>query len=346
MKAAVRIGILPLALALGPVHAARAEPPRVALRWNAPDDCPDDAELIHAVEDFLGQTLAEAREQQLSVTVNVAGTDGAFAAKLRFKGSGGVEERYLEHPECSKLMEASALLIALSIDPERVKARKQAPQRQAVPVVATPVAESPSPTSQPAPFTQPEPMHDEPAPTASHEPAVQTEAMRVRLDVFGLVGGGALPTVGPGLGADLALRRGHFEVGAIGHYWLPRSAAVPGSTSADIQLSLATLGAELCGLPWLGAWSLRGCAGAAAADLWGKGQGVEQPRTRHAFFPALTARLTFGYGRRRLSPFAGVEGMWALSQPPVGVIVNGRNLEVFRPNTGSVTGFVGLSYEL
>lgn len=135
--------LLLLTLGSAPVvaHAADA-PSRVSLRWNAPDDCPDDAALVQAVEGVLGQPLTASREQQLAISVNVLGGSGGYSAKLSFKGPQGSQERFLEHPECGKLTEAVALLVALAIDPERVKARQPqvGPTPEAAPTKPEPVA--------------------------------------------------------------------------------------------------------------------------------------------------------------------------------------------------------------
>src|SRR5689334_8398286 len=104
--------------------AAQAEAGQhVAVRYSAPEVCPDDAQLVSTIEGYLGQPLAESREQDLAVAINVQGQAGGFSAKLAFKGPHGPDERFLEHPDCRKLIDASALLVALAIDPERVKAR-------------------------------------------------------------------------------------------------------------------------------------------------------------------------------------------------------------------------------
>ena len=124
MKPSVAIGPLFAALALATSVHAQAGAPRVSLRWNAPDECPDDADVTHAIEGFLGEPLTDAHQQNLSISASVSAEKAGFTAQLRFKGAAGVESRSLEHPECEKLMEAVALLVALAIDPERVKARQ------------------------------------------------------------------------------------------------------------------------------------------------------------------------------------------------------------------------------
>src|SRR5262245_11553790 len=100
-------------------------PTTVQLRWNAPEECPDDLALLRAVEGFLGRPLEAKRDRALSVNVKVQGDpERGYAAKLSFTDAAGVTERVLDHPECGKLVEGVALLIALTIDPDGVKARQ------------------------------------------------------------------------------------------------------------------------------------------------------------------------------------------------------------------------------
>ncbi|HEY1536837.1 MAG TPA: hypothetical protein VGF76_22600, partial [Polyangiaceae bacterium] len=120
------------ALFVAGVAAAEATPARVSLHWTAPDECPDDAQLVHQIEALLGQSLLEAGEQTLTVRATAQGDAGrGYAAKVSFTGAQGTEERYLEHPSCENLVQALALVIALAIDPERVRATQRARDAQA-----------------------------------------------------------------------------------------------------------------------------------------------------------------------------------------------------------------------
>jgi hypothetical protein len=338
-------------LGAGRRACAQETTPRVALRWNAPDDCPDDADLLRSVEGFLGEPLAAASEQQLSISLNVTAGASGFSAKMRFKSPSGIEQRSLEHPECRKLMEACALLAALAIDPERVKARQAQERAEAA---LPPPADPALPLPKPAPKsdaamvvkTEPEPARDQPSTAAVPAHSAAGVALRPELEVVGFAAGGVLPSVGPGLGVELALEREHFKLGLAGRYWIPRTTPVPQSQNGDIELGLWTLGARACALPWLGEWSLRGCLGADVGDLVGTGQGLEGAHTRHAVFSALTAGLGLRYRARRLSPVIGVEGGWAFSRPVFGVVASSEKIETFRPDMFSVSALLGLSYFL
>jgi hypothetical protein len=337
-----------LALLFG-AHAARAQtgPSRVSLRWAAPDECPDDVRLVHAIEGLLGEALPDAGEQSLlTVHVNVhGGSDAGYAAKLSFTSPQGSEDRFLEHPSCEKLVDAVALVVALAIDPERVRATQRA--RDAQPEVmrqgaarAEPVAVAPAV----APILPtPDAARDAPPLRAPDE----REPLRgMRLALHGVTGAGPLPSFGAGVEAALGWHRGSFRAEALGRYWVPRDTAVNVAPSATLELELATLGARACWLPLRGAWQLAACVGGDIGQLRGDGLGVESPRTRAARYSAVSAGFEVAYARSRLAPEGGLELSGALERPPFGVRDDGRDSQVFRPAAWGFNVFFGLAFEL
>ena len=322
--------------------AARAAEPakHLSVRWNSPDACPDDAQLIGAVEDFLGQPLSEAREQSLSISVSVQGTEGAFSAKLLFTSPQGNQERFLEHPDCSKLTEAVALLAALAIDPERVRAR-QAAVEQGLPPAEKQQAPAPNSDEKPAPATPADCPKVGPAPA----PLV-SKPRYITMSVAGFVSVGALPRVGPGLSAELGARFERFRAVLVGRYWAGSSADVSGTAPLSIALSLATAGLRGCGLPVRGEWSVLGCLGADLGSMSGSGQGVDDAHTKHALFGSLEASVFAAYSRIEPAPFAGLGLAWVVARPPFGISRGGVEDEAFRPSRLGFMGYLGLSYGL
>lgn len=129
--------------------AAAQTPGRVSLRWNAPDECPDDVQLVHQIEKLLVEPLPDRGDGlALSVRVVVQGSVSAgYAAKLSFEGAQVKDLRDLEHPSCDKLLSAVALVVALAIDPERVHANQAAAESAPAPPEANAplVLNTPSP---------------------------------------------------------------------------------------------------------------------------------------------------------------------------------------------------------
>lgn len=321
--------------------AAADAPERVSLRWNAPDSCPDDAQLVRAVETFLGQPLAESREQKLSVNVSVQGGPGGFSAKLSFQSPQGTQERFLEHPECSKLTEGVALLAALAIDPERVKARQAAAD-------ATSTAE-PAPAPEPAPAEAEPPPSPPPAAPVCPEPpkaAPPESPYQGALSAALFVGVGTLPGATPGVATEAGLRVRWFRAALVGRYWLTSSAAVAGTAPRSVELSLATVGLRACVLPLVGTWSWLACAGADLGDMAGSGQGVDDAHTRHALFSAAEASISLAYTRSKLAPFAALGATAGIARPRFGVVSNGTPDETFQPSPLGLLASFGLTYGL
>ncbi|HVY26901.1 MAG TPA: hypothetical protein VHB79_10125 [Polyangiaceae bacterium] len=314
------------------VALAAETPPHIALRYSAPDACPDDAQLVASVEGFLGQPLREAREQQLSANVTVQGGAAGFAAKLTFTSPRGTEERFAEDPDCSKLAEAAALLVALAIDPERVQARQAASD--------APEAPQPKPES-PAPQPPEAPAPSEPCPAPPPPPpAAERHAVA---GVSALAGIGVMPQVAPGLGVDFGARFGAWQLELVGSYWPHGSADVATAAPASIELSLATAGLRACRvLPYSG-WTLLGCAQAELGDMAGSGQQVDAAHTRHALFSDAGALVVAEYSRLEPAPWAGLSAAWVLRRPPFGLADTDGSREAFRPSQVAILGFLGVA---
>ncbi len=302
--------------------------------------------MLREVEGFLGESLDRAAEQPLGVDARVQGDSShGYAAKLSFASARGSTERALEHPECAKLTEAVALLIALAIDPERVRAHQEAGAVESSSLEAepTPPEKSPPPRQEPAqpPVTT---LDQGPSPPA-YRPAVDA-SVRASVAILGLVGGGMLPSAAPGIGPELALRFGHFEAAAVGRFWATRSAAVPGTPDASLELSLFTGGLRLCGVPTHGPWSLPACARADVGRMTGDGQHVDNQRTGRDWFAGVGGSLAVAYTLGRFSPIAGADLLATTARPRFGVLRVGQEVQAFRPQPWQLSGFIGLAYSL
>jgi hypothetical protein len=314
----------------------------------APDECPDDVRLVHAIETLLGQRLPDAEEPPLlTARVHVQGSrDHGYAAKLSFTSAEGDEDRYLEHPSCEKLLDAVALVVALTIDPERVRATQRArdAEKESAAQESAPI----EPQAAPPPVA----LEAAPAPRETREtPPFQAlerhESLRgVRLALHGIAGAGPLPGFGVGSEAALGWHHQSFRAEALGRYWLTRQEPVNIAPSAQLELGLATLGARACWLPLRGTWQFSACAGGDIGDLRGDGLGVENPRTRHARYSDVSGDLQVAYLRSPLAPEGGLELTGALDRPAFGVVENGRGSEVFRPAAWGFSAFFGLAFEL
>jgi hypothetical protein len=325
------------------VSAEPSEPP-IELRWQAPDECPDALALTRAIEGLLGQPMSEVRHQALSIRASVLGDSAqGYVGKLSFRSRQGGSERALEHPDCVKLTEGMALLAALAIDPERVRAQEE--ERQTPP--PTP------PEAAPPPEPEPERQVTVASPAALPAPSDRSrhgERSGRRLEpsvaLMGLVGGGLLPSVAPAVALEVGVRRDHFEAALIGRGWAARGAAVPTASSARVDVSLLGGGLRLCAVPAHGAWSVQACARADLGSMSARGEGVDNARSRSDWFVGLGGSLAVGYRVGPLTPRAGAELLGSPHRPRFGVLRGGVGVEVFRPEPWQLTGFVGLAYLL
>jgi hypothetical protein len=333
-------GVVGVGLSVAGVAAGQSSPARVSLHWSAPDECPDDAQLVHEIEALLGETLsAMDTPSSLTVRANAQGNrDDGYAAKISFTSPQGSEDRFLEHPSCARLVNAIALVIALTIDPDRVHATE----------IARDAEKSPSPS--PSPATVPPPIAVEQSVRTRRREAPVVAPVRqplrgLRLALQGLVGAGSLPSTGVGFQGAFGWHRERFRAEVLGRYWVPRRAPVSG-VPAELELGLATLGARGCLLPLRGPWQLAACGGADLGDLRGDGIGVINEHTRHARYSDVAADVQVGYVRSGLALEAGLEFSGGLERPAFGISEDGRGTSVFRPRAWSLNVFFGVAFEL
>jgi len=337
-------GVLLLA-ALG-ASAAEAEEahPRVQLRWQAPLECPDDLALVTSIEGFLGQPVAKTREQQLAIEAHVVGDEShGYAGKVTVVSAAGKNELSMEHQDCAKLTEAVALLMALAIDPDRVRALQQAPTSN------EPVDDEPEAVPSPPPVLVK--ATPEPPPARRERPIVAESSnsgskLHFNLGLLGLAAQGILPSVTPGLGLELALRLGGFEAALTGRAWAPRTASVPGAPGVGVELSVMTGGLRVCAVPARGKWSLLACARGDLGEMTGDGQQVDNSRPGHDRFAGLGGSLGVAYAVGRFSPRVGADLMWTVARPRFGVLQEGQAIQAFTPKPWHLAGFLGLAYEL
>jgi hypothetical protein len=224
--------------------------------------CPTEAEFVRATL-ALGAAPDRAAAEPLSIAVRFEGSGTGLRAIVSSTGpKTGERELRTEGPDCTKLAEAAAVVVAVLLDivpPEAVASFEPAPR--AVP--AAPALPAPIPAPPPPP---PQPIRAPESPGAPTDLALRAEAA---LGV-GLLGAALSPTLGG------AARVGHGRVElALGGAWVaPRRvhfAPIPG-TRVDVFLALGY--AEGCwrlalgGDPWRGAV----CAHAAAGALTVRGR--------------------------------------------------------------------------
>jgi len=318
--------------------AAEAPSDPFALTWQAPSSCPERSELTRQIETFLGQSLEVRRMQQLKIDAVVhEDASAGFVATVSVTTPTASYERRLDHQDCARLTEAAALVIALAIDPERVRAQQAeaAPTKEADAAVAAPVAPAPSaPEAQPT--VEPSAAASVPVPAAAPDPVLIDAGVRGLIDV------GTLPRAGFGVGAMFGVGFGNFRLELSGAYWLPVEESVPGHAPAKVEIQLATGSLLGCGVWRRGAWNLAACAGAEAGDYWGSGVNLEDPITQHQLWSAVVADLRLSLALTPvLRVVGGLEPGLALTRPRFGVTQGDDTLQVAQPGPVFLRTYLG-----
>jgi hypothetical protein len=293
-----------LALVLPAVAAtALAQTGSFSLAWQAPAECPDEAHVRRAVEQLLGEgPPPPAKVSARAIVEHTA--SGHWNVRLTTVRDGASGERVVESESCQSLADATALILALTIDPERVAAR--APGAASAPASSTVASAAPSasaaapaPASASAPPTAPPAASPTPTPKAAPTPAPSVapppEAAPTApgsrgptlFALFAQVGGdvGTLPRAAFALGAGGAITLGSFRVEGYGLY-LPQQAAHPTALpQLGTNIHLLAGGLRGCFLPLRGSVEAGGCAGIELGDLRGQGFGPSVP-SQYLFTPS------------------------------------------------------------
>jgi hypothetical protein len=295
---------------------ALAQPASLGVTWDAPKECPDQAYVRGEVERLLmggphNGAPVEARAR-------VARADaGRWSVHLVTVREGATGERSLEASSCRSLADATALIIALTIDPARVAANRPGPDLDASagPVDSANGGGSQDGATEATPAT-PESAPPQPLPptTAASAKAAPKEAPPkkapdrpgLRSDRFAIVasvGGdlGSLPKPAYGFTLALALLAGGFRFEAYGAYWPAQPSYVAAFPSDGGQVRLITGGLRACYAVVRGVLELGPCAGLELGAMHGEGFGVLSPSASDGlwFAASLTGRAAW----RIIGPF-------------------------------------------
>lgn len=85
--------------------SSAAEPGKLVLRWDAPSECPTEAEVLRSVEQLLG-----ASDVALDADATVEPRAGGFHLSLRWRTAAASATRELEGEACGELAQAAALM--------------------------------------------------------------------------------------------------------------------------------------------------------------------------------------------------------------------------------------------
>jgi len=262
----------------------------VALEWVAPDGCPDGAYVQREVDRLLGDVSAAGGPYLRARAEIRQEKSGLWHIELRTAGRQGPGRRTVSAESCPALADATALILALAIDPDRVAANRStnpsAPQASAQPATQEAAAGSPpnAPTAA-APASEP----GAPRP-------MSRRAARFAVEAAAVLDTGTLPAPAPGVAARLAVIPGAFpslrlELGT--GLFLDSSTTNPPARSGTF--SLRTFDAGGCMVALAGHLEIGGCANVEMAWLSAAGLYESVTSSGDAEWVVLRARATVAY---------------------------------------------------
>jgi hypothetical protein len=257
----------------GPSSRACAAPKGTfTFTWNAPEACPSRERVQMEIARLLGGAIEIAHEDDLDVRASVTHGIG-WSVVLTTRVSGQLGRRSIEAPSCESVAEATALIVALMIDPDAVAAQAQGPKGRRVP--------APSPRA-----------------------AAVARPLGV---VAGLHAQGrlaTLPNVDLGMGVGLGLVGRRWLLDLRGTYGLRRDqlAYLSSRSGAYGRFNISTGALAACLNLGSTALAFGPCAVAEAGWVSAEGYGTTQGFSRHAPWAALGAGgyLWFAVGHHLL----------------------------------------------
>jgi hypothetical protein len=219
-------------------------PSTYALSWvraQGAEECPSGHALALEVERRLGRPVFDAAAAR-SFEVQVTRVAGVFHSDVFVRDESGkaIGQRELrsDEPGCSALFGATALAIALVIDPEAANRDPGASAAAAFEAPAPPPA--PTAVAPPAPPVASPPPPDRP-PVPLPPAAAQTA---VTFSLRAQISGGLVPAASPGLGLAFSARPGErWGLSVSGWYTAPQAAetALPADLGSQNEQSLANI---------------------------------------------------------------------------------------------------------
>jgi hypothetical protein len=253
---------------------AAVEYPGLKIVWVAPESCPSELQVVARTERLVGRSLGRAGANRLDLGVEVTQALGEFTARLTVINDGQARTRTLRQGDCTELAEATALVMALTIDPDATLESDKGIARPAGSTATEPAAASlsaPPPAgdgSVPEFFAKPPPPRPPPRPV-KHRPRVKPVASLHGWALGGelVMDEGVLSETGYGLGAAVTRRLGEgVALQVLGRWWPSQAMYTAGTQTSGLALSLWTVGPLLCLTPDRGT-GLFACGGAELGQL-------------------------------------------------------------------------------
>jgi hypothetical protein len=250
-----------------------ADPPRVDIEWEAPAECPDLRAVRRRAERLLGQPLNTPRAQQLLARAQVHRNEaGNWELRLSLTGNQSVAEETLIAKQCSALADATALKVALAIDPVATA--------RAIEVVAL------APEPQPKLVARPSDVVQQSAPS-------QAPFAAGGVRVAGGGGFGLLPGVARGAALSLWVERSQWRVELAGQGYFGGDARYQQMPTVGASLNLFSGLARVCPVARASGLEFPLCVGLELGFMRGVGFGLEIPEKSNSWWGAVVLGPAF-----------------------------------------------------
>ena len=265
----------PMWLASG--RARAQEPPRVELLWTADPSCPSGDAVVAAVDALVRGSPAK----DLIVARAEVTHPGSWRLLLETRAGARVGKRTVAADTCEQLADATALILALMIDPSAALKRPE-PIAPLPRVEPPPVAAPPTAPALPAASPVPEPVTPLPAAPSRGPLPELAVAVTAVADV------GTLPGPALGVGAGGGLLVGPYRFNTDITYFPTRTGRLATLPAAGGEFTLVAAALVAC-RSMVTAWRASAglCLGAELDVVLAKGFGVTFPESGSARWGAL-----------------------------------------------------------
>jgi hypothetical protein len=248
-------GILVILLLSIVGRAARAdEASPITLAWNAPQGCPDVDAVKATIRHLLSARAASSLDTHVVATGTVRRTGSAWHVDLVAEADGKERRRTLEGDTCASLADASALLLAILVNPDKVAAQSD---------------DHPPPAPSP-----PVPPAERPAPPSEVPPSPTPHRTTLGVGAFAAIDVGTMPQATPsgGLALGGSYDRWRGELVGMAHPY--QTATLENTPALGIRYRTLRGGARVCWSALLHPVTVGPCAGMEVVSLRGQGTGL------------------------------------------------------------------------
>lgn len=321
------------------VDSAREQ---LEIEWDAEQGCDDPEPLQRELRRYrLDDGAATARVR----VVLRSDADGRWLVDLHLEFDDGAVDRRFGADSCALATSATALMIAVALDPmgalEQLEVESEQPEPE-------PELEQPKP--EPAP-EQPKPASERAAEATPDAHTLEAKPRDVGL-VAQLAATGALgplPGFGAGLFASMGVRARATRVEVVGNVGFPRTLRLDDRGGVDrpdagVRVHYWSLGLRGCGEPTIARVSLAFplCLGTELGPLTALGFGLDQNRRSSARWLAVVGNAGLSWAPTRVfGVFLAAEGWIGVARPRTGVEGVGV---VHRPNQVGVRVRAGVEF--